>query len=311
MGSLLVLTASYNHRPGQPIPIAATVNSSSNPADPPRVPKMWLPKAISTQRAKDYDPIRKKLFTDGGIIETSSLLYQTGAFRDMLKHFETLSYDSLDVLFAIEKKRLTLIYRPVNKTKVLGYYILPDGAKAFDPALGKNQITKAEAKILTDVYENESSNKSVMTILKGFLDPNDDFNRPYQDPQSNYLNTLSIRYDREALDEFISEIPYQEGARQEKVTGIKAMFCSVGPSGYTEGTYPGTHKNRLMVVFEFTRKKGANDHDIFYIEDTPGFGQRERPVPNKAIKFGWKLALIGMDNGQLCPAHCPDSTASN
>lgn len=293
---------------GNDHPSGNTVNDDSASAkivaDPtPRKPRMWLTMAISKKRETDYVPVRQKLKTSCGIEETEYLFYEVEAFEKMIDHFILLKYKWLNVIIAEVNHKLTLLYQPIDDTDRMGYYTLSDKQPFY-------LLDKKVALEMINAYRTSCK----MRILKEDLDKGDELNYIGEIKQDTlFYNTLSIVHHRAAIKEMIKEIHYQDTENGNKVSGIRAIFSMIGPNGLESGGYAGRYKNRLNVHFEFTKRNLNNIDEIFYIDTTRStknpnrtFGSRRDPVILKDEKYMVPNQRVGLDKGQLCPAHCPE-----
>lgn len=279
-------------------------------------PRMWVDMYTSMRRVAYFAGTHAKLtrfINRPGMRELETVFCTESAFEKMIHYFDSVKYVWLDVIIADNNDRLTLLYRPVSRAGNLDYYMLPDNAVDFipsDPTFHPGN-TNAE-KMIKEYLKTPPIISSKMKILKENLDKNDLENYEDHDRHNPFLNTKSIRYDSSSINEMIREVHYQDTANGNKVTGIKAMLAMIGPDGMERGLDSGLYKNRLLVLFEFTKRNSGGVEEIMYIDTTRnasdrsfGFMDRRQQDTVTLKEAGWTYISKGLDNGQLCPSSCP------
>ncbi|HEY5368916.1 MAG TPA: hypothetical protein VIJ75_07985 [Hanamia sp.] len=116
-------------------------------------------------------------------------------------------------------------------------------------------------------------------------------------------DTKSCFYRLSDFKEFLdSEIVHQDSIGVS-ITGIQINFCSNDSNGITCNGKSHFYKDRLILQFEYTHKKGLNNYDVFYIEDNPDdFKHRQKQTP---ICSTLARHVLTSDNALLCPDNCP------
>jgi len=160
-----------------------------------------------------------------------------------------------------------------------------------------NKITKDEKIGWIKDFENTilpELNKSISDLkIPDNLDPHD----------KNYYDTKSCCYPLSYFIEFLdTEEKYQE-AKGNPMTGIEIDFCSYTNKGILKSDNQYHFRNRLILQFEYTRKHGSNNYEVFYIDDQ---NENRKPQPyDPKTKIYLNPDLLTADNGTLCPANCP------
>lgn len=282
------------------------------------------------QCASDILPLSSMFVQKSTTIERSEAF-----FLDTPSKFELLSTvndkQDLHVVYtqkAISKLFSTLLYAD-SVSGIRAYFALfePEINKASTLPLKRSQLivlyaseikSKREGKFLfihandDSVYTVEESAAEIwiqnymsknQPSLRRSIDAQDLGNR--DDTKEGYSDTRSIYFRNKQIDSaFRQEEEYQLKNHQIKITGYLMSF-----SAYTkEGNGKGEYKNRLHLQFNYLYEQDKT-RKILYQDDQDDYKCRLDKT-TKVINGGskTKLRIFGINNGQLCPTHCPTST---
>ena len=280
------------------------LNASLSDSFPP-LPKMWIAKDTGIGYEKNFSFQSAQLSTYIGTAETDSIFYPVSAFQSMIAYFKNhfagrFSYlhvyiasytPGSSVVPAGYEKKLTLIFAPADTALAdQGLFtITPSGN--FDP-------TGDSCNLKNNDWRDHYVNNEMTGVLVNNLDKSDKVNYASCSPSNALSDTRSMKFTVSEIDEFLSEISYQSTQNHISTSGIRAFFSSYPPLGRAPAN---NFKNRIFVIYEYTRKNSSGADEVYYIDDQPGFDHRARQPYSPDQCDG----LMGSDNGHLCPPNCP------
>lgn len=213
---------------------------------------------------------------------------------------------------AVEEGKVILLFatQSADSSAPKSYYFLND--KGVDD---KNyEVSKVCGEAWIADYE-----KNVLPELSGTLIPNDADNIDPRKP-GVYTDTKSIIFTVGMIKSaFIDEAGYEHKTQFNGVdtlltiSAYKLSFSDYGPKG-NGGTGKQFYRQRLFIQFDYMFKYGDNN-EVFYLDDMADFSRRSKPSKMMHQQTEKKLAnkkkpmtkerAFTLDNGQLCPTHCP------
>jgi hypothetical protein len=296
----LLITLAFtacNPSPVSTVRVTADADSTKYPR-----PHMWVCDSTSISNETNYQYLADILSSSMGKDETDSIYYSAAEFTGMIDYFKTISgiqymdvypaafgaSGSPSVPSAALSGKLTLLFVPVDKGYVgKGYFLLPEGAAAFDPKT-------CQIADLTAIQWINNFSTTKLPLLKPLLNPKDPANFPdgVMTNPGALSNTVHLWYYFSDIVELENEKIYQDTANHNRTDGFKVFFSS-----FPAKTGQNSYGNRLYVQYEFTRDIGGN-HQVYYIDTTTDFGLRPTQKPH------YRLNPKGFDNGQMCPPTC-------
>lgn len=287
--------------------------SSSGTSQTNSVPAMWVSKSESIKRQKNfkggffsgnnykYKLLSKKIGKD----ETRSIFYPIDSIRALFKLMcnENKDYKYLNIYIASFNKDYGSNYFNVNDDKKLTIIFSPANDQGID--LGKFYIIDKDnhpQSISSLIKEKWAENyiKEKCPVLLSTIDLHAKENYPNNDITNQPSDTRVICYSLHNINRVLQdEVEYQlKNGNKINVTGIQVNFAAYPDEGICINGVNNLYKNRLILQFEFTRKKG-NKQKVFYIDDQPGFQSRPKDKDPTDCNI-----LPAFDNGQLCPPTC-------
>ena len=276
------------------------------------VPKMWVSKDVSRNRMDLFTTKKQILDLAIGGQHPDKYFFTIASVKDLIKQIESNykvtrgqalnvyiaacdnDQDSTSPVGTMKKNQLVIIFAPAIKSKrvyhdIGTYYTIniTDYSVHAIPVKDKN------------AWVGNYINNIVGDKTRGLASTIADSRENYTGQTLSDTRSLSYLYS-DFKDFITTEREFQDTSSTEPITGIDLCFAAYPDTGIgcNYYGYPLTDfKNRLLLQFEFTKKRGATD-EIFYIDDLGGFENRSRDgLCNKVS--------LGGDNGQLCPPNCP------
>lgn len=157
--------------------------------------------------------------------------------------------------------------------------------------------------------------KNVLPELLNTLTPGDRDNIDpyvpgvYSDSKSIFFTAAMFKeafVDEEKYDHKIGGVPLT-------ISAFKLSFSAYDAKG-NGGAGMDVYRNRLFIQFDYMHNPGTGN-EVFHLDDLDDFKDRPKPAKmqqqkqgkksGKNKKGGKKEHLFSLDNGQLCPTHCP------
>lgn len=285
------------------------------------IPAMYVLKADALERIVQFSGFpNSKFHLLEGLNKTQdlSLIYTRVAVDKLLRKINVDSgiriyfaryckYEKDPLPDEIEDGKVILLFatQPRGNAKPTEYYFLND--KRNDNNI--YPIGERDANEWIIDY-----NINVQKVLRQTLIPGDTNNIDKGDKRFPY-DTKSIFYSKADIEEaFKNEVEFQRRYYGIDINAYKVSFSSYTPAGDNNGKY----KNRLLLQFDYL----YDSNTVLNQEAQEYFWCRASLREKKLIKqFGSKtidektkkliqpngivLTFTAIDNGQLCPTHCP------
>jgi hypothetical protein len=316
------------------------------------VPKMWVHKDSSRKR---IDLFQSQVFNQGTLSKEIILDKASGngnhhplnyfvsmdGFENLMKQIEKIYPNSLpegsrilkiyigaspvaqsagSPYGQVAKNQLILIFAPVSVDEFNYYHDIGAYFVIHLSNYTVSSISTPDKKALTENYVSSIiGNKN-----KGFVSTIEDSQENYDGTALSDTKAISYYY-RDFAEFFRKERSLQDHLTpNNKISGIKICLAAYPNYGIGKNNdfYMETQfKNRLFLIFELTKKNSSGGEEIFYIDDSGGFGNRPHPKAVsmnsmqklninammfllEAVEKQILLFNYGADTGQLCPPKC-------
>jgi hypothetical protein len=299
---------------------SGSTSNTASPADtkaadtattPPKLPHMFVAKAVTQSEEAQFRAKYGMPITQPGAPLADSVFYSAAEFTQMVDYFtNTLpNVKYINVHFAVVDpsdsigqhnaalaNKMIYIFETIdNSNSVIHEFIVP-----LNGTFGSNcEIGATHAQACETYYSN-----TVVSRFIKLLDAADTYNYPGNSVNPNtFSNTMYAKYLLIEFQELTKEIAYQANTNSITISGFLHFFAAI-PATAAAGTN-GALSNRLESDLEFTQDVNGV-HQIFYLESTPDFNNRQPQTALFASKTrALPIVQMLLDNGPLCPPSCP------
>ncbi|HRI20949.1 MAG TPA: hypothetical protein PLA68_08335 [Panacibacter sp.] len=264
-------------------------------------PYMWVDRQKSIERRNSYRLKHDLMSQYSGVDQTDSIYYPD--FFEMIKDFKSklgARYQYLRVYIAVYpqggpnvplgwERKLTLIFAPVDADckDIPGYYYTIPPDRPF------GEVVK-----LDDAMMKRWINLYITQLMGSITSTIDDI--PDNHIGSQISDTRSITYPASNITEIANEKDrdtHTRNGKPERITGIKVFFAAY--TGKGNEAHSNKYPKRLHLDFEFTNAAG----EIIYLDDDSE--DQFATIPHIGTLLPFCGGTKGINNGQLCPANCP------
>jgi hypothetical protein len=294
---------------------SGSTSNADKPADtattPPPLPHMFVARAATQTEEAQFSAQYVMTATQSGAPLANPVFYSKAEFTQMVDYFtNTLSKveyvnvhlavvdpsDSIGQVNPTLANKMIYIFETIDSSNsVVHEFIVPQNG-----IFGSNcEIGAIHAQACETYYSN-----TVVRRFINLLDRGDTYNYPGNAVNSKtFSNTMYAKYFLLEFQELTKEIAYQVNTNHITITGFFHFFAAL-PATAAAGTN-GAMSNRLESDLEFTQDVNGV-HQIFYLESTPDFSNRQPQNPLFVSKTGvLPIVKVLLDNGPLCPPSCP------
>ncbi len=289
------------------------------------LPRMFVEKNTGIKRILQFSQVSNSKFR---ILEKTNgyqdlfLIYSKKAVNDLLTMFREKQVPEVRIYFAkytpcdgtvlptaIEEDKVILLFAADTKDQLPAeYYFLNE--KGSDDKI--YTVSKECGENWRWNYEN-----NVLPELLPTINQNDSDNI---DPKNNdqISDTKSILYSFNSLEEAITKeegYTHKLNGKKIYISAYQFSFSAYDAKGNGYEGSDDVYKKRMLVQIDYMYDPGTGN-EVFYLDDLDSFSLRSKPAQKSqkaaskkmktiAKKHPSKENIFALNNGQLCPTHCP------
>ena len=301
---------------------AGLITNNSHAQATHKLPSMYVEKSIGNERILRFSQIKDSKYEILRKFNTHQDLFFIYTWNAIGKLIEKINKEcGIRIYFArysfcgdqgfpseTEPKKVILLFakESTDGSAPEEYYFLND-KKADNKVY---EVSKECGEDWIKDYENHVLPELLITLIPS----EKDIDNEYPAGSKSYSDTKSIYFTKEMIKEaFVDEQGYDHKIKGSPliISAFKVSFSAYGVNGNGRIAKKDVYKNRLFVQFDYMYNPGTGN-EVFYLDDMDDFKQRyDLTFPKQEGQLKEAKDKVdekkGINNGQLCPTHCPSS----